>query len=309
MKTFLVLFAFIAFLLSGAACAPLQVGQPRNLNSSEFIVTYPIEEERYDSYTQKNSNSYYKAFPMDSNGYVDKWLKRLSQGADRESMRRYLERSTRYLNLMESLLEEEGLPLDLAYMSMAESGFWPYARSNKNAVGYWQFIKPTGWSYGLTINSYIDERQDFVLSTQAAIRFLKDLYEQFEDWRLSMAAYNAGPPAIKRAIKNHGSRNYWYLVEKKAFPKQETRDFVPKIIAMRTIALDPLKYGFSNLNYSLPLDYGLVSLESSSSLSYISRYLNVPLEDLKKLNPKFKTDSIPVKGQEIHIRVPAYVRI
>ena len=304
-------------LFSALACAPIQLGQPQNFPSGEFApATLPsMEEEIYfeggDSYSQdreRGSSFYYKPFPLDSNALVDKWVTYYSRGPGRDSMRRYLERSNRYRNLMQSMLRKEGLPLDIIYMSMLESGFYPYARSSQNAIGYWQFMYPTGRKYGLKINNSVDDRRDFVLSTQAAIDHLIDLYEDYKDWRLSMAAYNAGQPTVTAAINKHNSKNYWYLVSKKALPPQ-TRDYVPKVIAMRKIALSPERYGFDNLDYHSPLDYQLIALNRDSSLSHISRHLDIPLKELKNLNPKYKTDHIPLEGQKTHIRVPSYVRI
>ena len=311
MKGFFILPALSAFLFFGLSCAPLQVIDPiymRSIQSGEFAAnSLSQEQEIYKSSHGRNKVVYYKAFPNDNNQYVKHWLIHFSRGSGKENMKRYLERSHRYLHFMGSIFKEEGLPRDLVYMSMAESGFWPYAKSSANAVGYWQFIKPTGQTYGLRINSYMDERQDFVLSTQAAARYLKDLYDVFEDWRLSMAAYNCGERCVQVAIQTENSRNFWYLVENKAIPP-ETRNYVPKIIAMRKIALNPPAYGFYNLDYQEPLDYELVALRGSSSLSHISQKLDVPHSELKKLNTKFKTDSIPAEGREAYIRVPAYVQ-
>lgn len=278
-----------------------------NINGSVYHEDFPIDTEIGASFSTYQANDvHYKTFPIDNNQYVDKWLIHFSQGEGRKHMRRYLERSTRYTELMKIILERQGLPGDLMYMSMAESGFNPTAKSSANAVGYWQFMKPTGLQYGLKIDSHIDERQDFVLSTNAAAKYLKDLYGIFGDWRLSMAAYNYGQDRVKRAISQNGSRNFWYLKEKKAFP-DETRNYVPKIMAMRKIALNPEAYGFVNLNYKSPLNYGLVSLDAPSSLSDVSEYLNIPHSELKVLNSKFKTDYIPVQDQKSYIRIPANV--
>ena len=306
MKDFFVPLIFLCFLSLGA-CAPLQFNPTSTLGSSEFTGFVDSKEVSYRP-GQENSY-YYKAFPEDDNQYIDKWLAYFSTGNGKDSMGRYLERSNRYLALMKSIFEEKGLPQDLVYISMAESGFFPYAKSTANAVGYWQFIYPTAQSYGLKIDKFVDERQDFVLSTQAAASYLKNLYDIFEDWRLSMAAYNYGEHRVKKAISNYNSKDFWYLSEQKSTFPTETRDYIPKIIAMRKIALQPKAYGFTNLKYEEPLDYKLVSLRgsSSSSLSSVSRQLNVSQEELKSLNPKFKTDSIPIDNGKTQIRVPAHV--
>lgn len=312
MKDFFTLFAISAFLLFGTACAPLQVIDPiyvKAIKSNEFTgVSLSQEEEISRSASRSGKALYYKSFPNDNNQYVQKWLIHFSRGPGREHMRRYLERSHRYLDFMGGIFKEEGLPKDLVYIAMAESGFYPYARSSANAVGYWQFIQPTGLKYGLRINSYMDERQDFVSSTQAAARYLKDLYDIFEDWRLSMAAYNCGEGCVSSAVQREHSRNFWHLVANRAIPP-ETRNYVPKIIAMRKIALHPQSYGFFDLDYREPLDYELVELRGPSSLSHVAEKLEVPLQNLKALNPKFKTDNIPAEGRRAYIRVPPYIRI
>ena len=295
-------FSALFFLLSVCSCAPLQLDQSQSFSSSSFVVSSPEDvlyfnkEDPYSQGRKPASSFYYKPFPLDSNPLVDKWITYFSRGSGRGSMKRYLERSNRYLSLMQSMLRKEGLPVDIVYMSMVESGFYPYAVSSQQAVGYWQFIYSTGLNYGLKMNRYVDERRDFVLSTQAAIDYLADLYDSYQDWRLSMAAYNAGPFRVTSAIKKYNSKNYWYLVSKKALPPQ-TRDYVPKIIAMRNIAINPKRYGFDNLKYYPDLDYQLVALNKESSLSHLSRHLDIPLKELKKLNPKYKTDRIPLEGQ------------
>ena len=311
MRDFFAISFFLILMFFGVSCAPLQVADPVYVDSSGLIGgTLNSEGDTSNSrFSKKQTRKpvYYKVFPMDNNQYVEKWLVYFSKGNGRDSMKRYLERSRRYIQLMGKIFEEEGLPKDLIYISMAESGFYPYATSSAGAVGYWQFIAPTGQQYGLKMNFHVDERQDFVLSTQAAIKYLKDLYNVFEDWRLSMAAYNCGENRVSNAISLSNSRNFWHLVEQKNLP-METRNYVPKIIAMRKIALRPHAYGFSNLDYQEPLDYHLVSLRGSSSLSYISQELKVPHQELKSLNSKLKTDTIPFEGQETYVRVPSYVQ-
>ncbi len=305
MRVFLPLWLTVLFLCCGISCAPLQVAEPLDPYSDLsglFIASHS------DVDTEDRPEIDYKPFPIDNNSYVKHWISRLSKKPLKDDMRRYLERSRRYIYFMGDILQEEGLPKDLVYMVMAESGFYPYAKSSANAVGYWQFIRPTGRQYGLRVDSYVDERQDVYLSTRAAIWYLKDLYAIFGDWRLSMAAYNCGENRVIRAIKKHKSKNFWRLVQRKALPP-ETRNYVPKIMAMKKIALKPRAYGFYNLDYKEPLEYDLISLRSPSSLSYISKELGIPYDDLKYLNSKFKTDKVPLEGEESYVRIPAYTEI
>ena len=298
-----ILLIYLKFL---TACAPMQVIDTTIQQHSLIPSSQQLTEQKGLPINDIIKMTY-KPFPMDYNEYVKKWLHHYSQGKGREHMQRYLERSGRYLDYMGDILAKKGLPKELVYMSMTESGFWPYAKSSANAVGYWQFIKPTGQSYNLQINSDIDERRDFDLSTQAATNHLKDLYSTFQDWRLSIAAYNCGKQCVKNAIRRKNSKNLWYLVSKKALPP-ETREYVPKVIAMARIALKPESYGFYNLNYQEPLNYKLISIKGDSSLSQISNYLKVPYDTIKSLNPKFKTDRIPA-GSGSQLRVPHHVII
>lgn len=304
------LILFTAVILLGASCAPMQLSQQASIHSGDLTGLSVVEElEIEEELAPQEKSVYYKVFPSENNPHVEKWLRYFSTGNGRDDMKRYLQRSQRYILLMQSIFREKNLPEDLVYISMAESGFNAYARSSADAVGYWQFIYSTGDHYGLIMNNYVDERHDFVLSTQAAANYLKDLYNVFEDWRLSMAAYNCGERCVNRAIRsNNNSRNFWHLVENKSLPS-ETRNYVPKIIAMRKIALKPRAYGFDNLEYQEPLDYSLISINGTFTLSSIARTLKVPHQELKGLNSKFKTDRIVLKDSDNYIRVPASVSL
>ena len=300
MKAFSTYF-FIVLLgaLSFSACSPFQLREPQftgsfnELAGSDLFTLYEAGEEEA-----------YQEFPDETNKMVSYWLNHFSNNKKGwQSMKTYLERSSRYLDFMGDILNEEGLPEDLIYVSMAESGFNPWAKSPKNAVGYWQFISSTGKNYGLSINRVMDERRDMELSTRAAAKYLKHLYNIFGNWHLSMAAYNCGEGKVISAIKKHNSKNFWHLANQKAIPK-ETREYVPKIIAMRKIALNPSDYGFHNLNWHKALEYELVSLSSSSSFSRIAERLNISKDELRRLNAKFNTDTIPYQGKKVYIRIP-----
>ena len=305
MRSFDRLFSLLILSSFGISCAPLQAIDPVLLKSNELSGGLIGYEEESD-YKPGRKNIHYEAFPEDDNYLIDHWLSHYSRGDGRDSMGRYLERSNRYLDFMGEIFGDEGLPRDLVYISMVESGFWPYAKSKKGAVGYWQIMLETGKHYGLKVNYFVDERRDFVLSTQAAARYLKYLYGMFEDWHLAIAAYNCGEGRLSYFINKYKSRNYWYLAQQQEFPK-ETKNFVPKLIAMRRIALEPKRYGFYNLDYKEPLDYELAAFRGTSSLSQISRHFNVSYDELKGLNPKLKTDTVPVDGQKSYVRLPAYI--
>ena len=140
---------------------------------------------------------------------------------------RWLARSGYYLPMIQKELESSGLPLDLAYLAMIESGFSQLAYSRSSAVGLWQFMKPTGRQYDLLINTYIDERRDAVKSTRAAVTYLKDLYDEFGDWYLAVAAYNGGPGTIRKAVRGAKSNDFWEIAQRKSL-RLETKRYVPK---------------------------------------------------------------------------------
>lgn len=317
MRLFFVVLSLLIFSLNFGACSPLQAVDPVDLRSDEFVGVLSSENaiegsqprgdrylERYSApSTEQRTSRYDRLFPDTDNQQVERWVKYYSQGNGRENMKVYLARSHRYMNLMSGIMTDCQLPTGLVYMAMAESGFSAWAKSPKGAYGYWQFIPATARRYGLTIDSHIDERRDFVLSTEAACRYLVDLYDMFGDWSLAMAGYNCGENRVARAVSQHQSRNFWYLSNQGALPR-ETRNYVPKIIAMRRIALNPEDYGFSELSWQTPLSYDLVSINQSMRLSRIAEQLNVDVDELKRLNPKFTTDHIIVNNRELYIRVP-----
>ena len=246
--------------------------------------------------------SSYPDIPLVSHASVDKWI-HYFENRGRGHMQNYLERSARYIPLMQSVLKEKGLPLNLVYVALIESGFSSKAHSRANAVGYWQFIYGTGKRYGLKIDGYVDERRDPVLSTRAASNYFKDLYSLFGSWPLALSAYNAGEYRINRAVLKHYHRDFWHLSSKKALPR-ETRNYVPKLIAAIHIAKNPAKYGFKNLNYQAPLRFELLKTEKPISLLKLAKHLSVSYQDIKNLNPMYKGEYVPVYEEKTILRIP-----
>ena len=271
-----------------------------------FVKRKPLEDSSPESLPALSEESYevpLSGIPLYSNKRVDKWLDYFT-GSGRKYMKTYLERSSRYLTVMQEVLKENGLPAELVYVALIESGFSPKALSRANAVGYWQFIHGTGKRYGLRIDGFVDERKDPILSTQAAAQYFKDLYSLFGSWPLALAAYNSGEYRVNRAVLRHYNRDFWHLSAKKALPR-ETRNYVPKLIAAIQIAQNPKKYGFYGLNFEPAIDYEQVFLKKPVSLLKLAQNLEVSKEEIKRLNPMYKGEYVPVYGKGANIRIPS----
>jgi membrane-bound lytic murein transglycosylase D len=244
----------------------------------------------------------FEQIPVEINPLVEKWIDYF-QGRGRPHMERYLARSTRYMKLMKTILAKNGLPEDLVYIAMIESGFSSKATSHAAAVGYWQFIRGTGKRYGLEISSMVDDRRDPVVSTQAAAEYFKGLYSVFGSWYLAMASYNVGENRVKREVMNHMSRDFWVLAHKKRFPK-ETINYIPKFIAAKLIGNNPEKYGFTEIDYMTPIEFEHIVVKKPVNLKLMAEKMNLDYDDFKQLNPKFKGEIAPLKGSELELRIP-----
>jgi membrane-bound lytic murein transglycosylase D len=217
----------------------------------------------------------------------------------------WLARSERYLPMMKKTFREKGLPEDLTYLALIESGFSTKAVSRARAVGQWQFIKGTGKRYGLRIDRWIDERRDPEKATEAAAEYLSDLYAMFNDWYLAAAGYNAGEGKIIRAINRYDTNDFWELSQPKyRYLRRETKNYVPKLIAAAMIAKEPAKYGFDNIEYHPPLAYEKVTLNGMKDLREIASISECSLEDLKSLNPELKTNFTPPNYPNYQLKVP-----
>lgn len=241
---------------------------------------------------------------LEDNPLVQVWLGYF-QGRGRRYMEVYLARSTRYLDLMKGILRQNGLPEDLVYIPMIESGYSFSAKSHASAVGYWQFIKGTGKRYGLTISRQVDERRDPILSTHAAAQYLKGLYSLFGSWELAMAAYNVGENRVQRVLMNNYTRDFWEMARRRLLP-DETLNYVPKFVAAALIAKNPEKYGFSEIEYYPPFRFSEVTVDKPVNLRRMAANLGLPYSDFKMYNPAFRGDVAPLSaGRKVTLRVPA----
>ncbi len=221
------------------------------------------------------------------------------QNKGRDNMATWLKRSGRYLPMIQEIFEEEGIPLDMAYLAMIESGYNPRAYSRARAVGMWQFIYSTGKVYGLTRNQWIDERRDPVKSTRAAARHLNDLYKVTDDWNNVMAAYNCGVTRIKRQLKTTKDIEYWDM----QLPR-ETRNYVPTFMAAVIIAKAPEIFGFDMIEKSPPLVYDEVEVHPYTSLKTIGTCAGISIDVLRDLNPELSTNRVPSGKEPYKIKIP-----
>ena len=224
------------------------------------------------------------------------------QNGGRRAMEEGLQRAGRYRAMISQILAEEGVPQDLIYLCQAESGFKPLAYSKARCKGLWQFGTPRGREYGLRQNWWIDERSDPEKSTRAAARHLRDLYQQFGDWLLAMAAYNTGPGNVERAIERTGFADYWELA-KRGTLHPETQNYIPIILAMAIISKDPGKYGFE-VTPDPTVQVDKVHIESAIDLRLAAQSLEVGLSEIQDLNPHVRRLTTPRKDPEFTLYLP-----
>jgi membrane-bound lytic murein transglycosylase D len=244
-------------------------------------------------------------FPVVHNDKVQQFINFYSGPRGRKGFQRWLERSTRFLPQMREIFAEEGLPKDLVYLAMVESGLNTRAYSWAHAVGPWQFISSTGKMFGLKQSWWLDERRDFEKSTRGAAAYLSSLLKQFDgEWHLAVASYNAGPGKIRQAIKRYKTRDFWEL-SRGRYLQAETKNYLPKLMAVLTIASDPEKYGFTELNYQEPYAYETVVIPSATDLEIVAEMTGVEYSELKMLNPELKRWCTPPGVSDYRLRIPA----
>src|SRR5436309_274873 len=239
-------------------------------------------------------------FKITVNPLIQQFINYYQGPRGRATMESGLRRSGRYLKMAREAFRQEGVPEDLAWLGQIESSWTPKALSTAAASGLWQFMPATGRTFGLRQTAWIDERNSFEQATRASARLLKTLGKKYNgNWELALAAYNNG--SIDRAVAHAGVANFWsiypYLV-------QQTRDYVPNILATILIAKNPEKYGFHGIRPESPLTYDRVDVTSATSLRLIAEATDTSVDYIQVLNPELKRDTTP-RGDSYSVRVPA----
>ena len=271
--------------------APLADPAPSGLTQVKLAELAGISEDelraKYDIPVELNDAvvAYIRFFQTDGRVHFTKWLGR----------------STRFMPMMRGVLEKEGLPLDLVYLSMIESGFSSYAFSFAKAAGLWQFVVGTSRRYGLHTDFWVDERRDPIKATLAAARYLKDLRERFHgDWYLAWAGYNAGEGKVDRAIRRESTRDFWRMMSKGRTLRAETKHYVPKLIAAALIAKHPERFGFK-VDYEQPWEADEVYIPDSTDLHVIARTAGITIEQVRDLNPELRRFCTPPGGWTLRL--------
>ena len=244
------------------------------------------------------------SLPVEVNARVEKWMRRFMTD-QKATFQTFLGREGRFASLIQGKLRERGMPEELLYLAMIESGLSPKATSRVSAAGVWQFMRPTAKQFGLRVDAWVDERRDPVKATDAALDYLAYLHARYGSWYLAAAAYNAGPSRVDRVLKRHGGARpgdedvYWKIVDH--LPR-ETREYVPKILAATTLARQAERYGF-HVKPVAAYEYDRVWVPQRTWLSSVARALGVETSTLRDLNPHLVQGVTP-PGGPYGLRVP-----
>lgn len=239
--------------------------------------------------------------PLVINDYVAGYINYFSTSG-RGAFESALARSGRYRDMILRVFKEQGVPQDLIYLAQAESGFKPLALSRARARGMWQFMASRGTGYGLRRSWWVDDRQDPEKATRAAARHLKDLYNQFGDWYLAMAAYNSGPGNVQQAVKRTGYADFWELYKRNVLPA-ETKNYVPIILAMTIMSKNPARYGLDAVQPEPALKYDVARVNYPVDLRLVAECVDAPVDQLIQLNPSLLRRTTP-KDQPFDLRLP-----
>ena len=240
--------------------------------------------------------------PVVVNDSVVKWLKYFT-GPGRKWYGKWLARSGKYWPMMHEKLDAAGLPRDMVFLSMIESGYATHAYSHASAVGLWQFMAATGKGYDLRVDWWVDERRNPERATDAAIEYLTHLKKRYGHWYLAWAAYNAGPTRVSRGIRNHNTRDFWTLSKKGSF-RPETDNYVPKLLAAAIIGKNPERYGFTGIEKQAPMSHDTVTVSANVGIDVLARCADVSVDEFRALNPQLRRWALPPSPARQLVHVP-----
>ena len=261
--------------------------------------TFSLSEEAVAELGLRNNKF---DIPVTWNKQVAMWVKFFT-GKGRRHFVNYTQRAGRYAPVLSKIMADNGLPRDLIYLAMAESGFQNHARSWAKAVGPWQFMPYTGRKFGLNIDWYVDERRDPLKASIAAANYLKTLHNLFGSWELAAAGYNAGEGKIGRAIRMYHSKDFWRLTQGR-YLRPETKNYVPKIMALAIIGKNLDVFGFHEIQFEKALDYEEIMIKGSADLYEVSEVLELDFEEIKRYNPEIVRWQTPPYMESYPLRVP-----
>lgn len=274
-------------------------GSAHELTFTAPLNTYELQGEGVDQLGLVNKKF---DFPVTWNKQVAMWVNFFT-GRGRRHFVNYTQRAGRYAPVLSKIMADNGLPRDLIYLAMAESGFQNHARSWAKAVGPWQFMPATGKKFGLNIDWYVDERRDPLKATIAAANYLKTLHGLFGSWELAAAGYNAGEGKIARAIRMYHTKDFWALT-KGRYLRPETKNYVPKIMALAIIGKNLEVFGFNEIEFEKTLDYEEIMVKGNADLYEVAEVLELDFEELKKYNPEIVRWQIPPYLESYPLRIP-----
>jgi len=272
------------------ASAPEVKAEPAPIDEANEVTNYPVDPN-LKAKAAAEIQATHSDLPLMMTDQVAGYINYFSTRG-RGSLEHGLARGGRYRPMIERILQEEGVPQDLIYLAQAESGFHPYAVSREGARGIWQFMGSRARAYDLHRDLWVDERQDPEKSTRAAARHLKDLYNEFGDWYLAMAAYNSGPVTVQNAVKRTGYADFWELYRRNVLPR-ETRNYVPIIVAETIMAKNPSQYGLEAVVADPPMSYDSIQIRYPVDLRLVAECVDAPLPQLQDLNPSLLRMSTP----------------
>lgn len=273
-------------------------------SAHEKTFTAPLNIYEIDPQAAKKLGLHNTKFdiPVTWNKSVEKWVNYFN-GRGRKHFINYTQRAGRYAPVFSKIMADNGLPRDLIFLAMAESGFQNHARSWAKAVGPWQFMPYTGKKFGLNIDWYVDERRDPLKASIAAANYLKTLHNLFGSWELATAGYNAGEGKIARAIRMYKTKDFWKLTNGR-YLKPETKNYVPKIMALAIIGKNLEVFGFTEVNFQKALDYEEIMVSGNADLYQVAEAIEVDFETLKKYNPEIVRWQTPPYMDNYPLRVP-----